>query len=378
MNNLVVVLIDEYDKGILDHIDKDDVGEIREFFRNFYGILKASDPYLKFVFITGISKFTKTSIFSQLNNLDDLTLYDEYATICGFTFDEIKTYFDEYIKQLSNKYKISYNETLNRIKYWYNGYKFGEECEKVINPFSLLNCFDELKFRNYWIESGTPMFIIKYLKTGKVYDIERFDGIKVSPNFLIPYEIEKAPPENFLFQAGYLTILDATEDYYTLGFPNVEVKNALSELVLMIGYKIENEVTIYIKENVKNGLLENDPEKLKNGLNKLFANIPYNLFDSKEKYYHSLIFTSLLMCGLNAKNEEPNNLGKSDIVVEYFDNRIWIIEIKLDKSPDKAIDQIKEKQYHNKYVDKEIYLVGININSEKRCVEEIKFEKCIR
>jgi hypothetical protein len=134
-------------------------------------------------------------------------------------------------------------------------------------------------------------------------------------------------------------------------------------------------VTIYIKENVKNGLLKNDPEKLKNGLNKLFANIPYNLFDSKEKYYHSLIFTSLLMCGLNAKNEEPNNLGKSDIVVEYFDNRIWIIEIKLDKSPDKAIDQIKEKQYHNKYVDKEIYLVGININSEKRCVEEIKFEK---
>jgi hypothetical protein len=307
--------------------------------------------------------------------LKDLTLHDRYATICGFTFDEIKTYFDEYIKQLSDKYKISYEDALNRIKYWYNGYKFGEECEKVINPFSLLNCFDELKFKNYWIESGTPMFIIKYLEKNGVYDMEKYEKYKVDKEFLFPYTIENVPPEGFLLQAGYLTILDATENYYVLGFPNVEVKSSLAKLVLMIGYKIENEVTMYIKENVKNGLLENDPEKLKNGLNKLFANIPYNLFDSKEKYYHSLIFTSLLMCGLNAKNEEPNNLGKSDIVVEYFDNRIWIIEIKLDKSPDKAIDQIKEKQYHNKYVDKEIYLVGININSEKRCVEEIKFER---
>ncbi len=369
----VVVLIDEYDRGILDHIDEEDIQEIREYFRNFYGILKGADPYLKFVFLTGISKFSKMSIFSQLNNLEDITLNDNYAVICGFTFEEIKRHFKEHIEELAKKHKISYEEALDRIRYWYNGYKFGEECDRVINPFSLLKCLKERKFKNYWIESGTPYFIVKYLKRNDVYDLEYFDRILVDKDFLVPYEIENSPPEGFLFQAGYLTILDVTEDYYVLGFPNVEVKNSLSKLVLSVGYEMNSQISLYIKENVKYGLLENDSEKLKNGLNTLFANISYNLFDSKEKYYHSLIYTALLMCGLNARNEDPNNLGRSDIIVEYFDNRVWILEIKLDKPIDEAIKQIKEKKYYNKFVGKKVYLVGISIDSKERCVKEVKF-----
>ncbi len=375
-NKQVVVLIDEYDKAILDHIDKNDIDEIREFFRNFYGILKPLDPYLKFVFITGISKFSKVSLFSQLNNLNDISLNYKYSAICGFTFDEIETYFKDHIQELAEFNKISYEEALEKIKYWYNGYCFSRNCTKVINPFSLLNCLDNMEFRNYWIDSGTPSFIVKYFRNNHgYYDLEMFDGIGISYTSLFPKPIiDKTTPESFLFQAGYLTIVDWDEEGYILSYPNVEVKSSLAEIIITYGYNILDSLAYNIIKDIKNGLFNNDPESIKQGLNLLFANIPYNLHINRESLYHSLIYTALLMCGLNARNEDPNNIGRSDIVVEYYD-RIWILEIKLDQPVEKALDQIKEKEYFNKYPNNEVTLIGVSIDSKKREIKEILIEK---
>ncbi|KLO24966.1 ATP-binding protein [Marinitoga sp. 1155] len=376
----VVILVDEYEKPILDNINNKEKAErYREILRDFYVTIKSKDEYIKFVFITGITKFTKTGVFSALNNLNDISLDTDYSQMLGYTQEEIEYYFVEYIEQTAKKFNITKEQLLKEMKKYYNGFSFDGE-HYVYNPFSILKFFQKKEFQNYWFESGSPSFLYEYIKGKK---IEYDDLVKntVSAMDFSTREIEDANANIFFTQAGYLTFKGIKRyglvKKYILDYPNLEVKNSFSKLILEANYglkedelEIVNEIYIKIAENDIKGLIEE--------IKKIISAIPYNLHKKEEKYYHSLIFTIIASAGIDVKAEELTNLGRIDLVLEYED-KIYIFEIKLDKSATDAISQIKEKKYYEKYIDNanEIYLIGININSEKRNIDDYIVEKVI-
>ncbi|WGS65501.1 ATP-binding protein [Marinitoga aeolica] len=369
----VVILVDEYEKPILDNINNKEKAErYREILRDFYVTIKSRDEYIKFVFLTGITKFTKTGVFSALNNLNDISLDNDYSQMLGYTQEELESYFAEYIKETAEKLKITEKELLQEMKKYYNGFSFDGE-HFVYNPFSILKFFQKKEFQNYWFESGSPSFIYEYIK-GKKVTYEELTKYPVSAMDFSTREIEDAKANIFFAQAGYLTFKGikryGLRKKYILDYPNIEVKNSFSELILEANYGLEE------IEEIENKIYEkieaNEIEEIK----RIISAIPYNLHQKRESYYHSLIYTILASAGLNVTAEELTNLGRSDLVLEHND-KIYLFEIKLDKSAKEAIKQIKEKKYYEKYISegKEIYIIGININSEKRDIEDYIIEK---
>ena len=234
----VVVLIDEYDKPITDSIDNlEKANEIREFLRSFYTILKDSSDYLRFIFIAGISKFSKVGIFSGLNNLKDISMMEKYGDIVGYTQQELENNFGSWIEKNSQKMSLNREELLAKIKDYYDGFSFDGKV-RVYNPFSVLNFFDEGNFYNYWYDSATPSFLAKYLKKHKIKDQKEFIHKKVSINFTSSKEIETASVESFLYQTGYLTIKEKKENMIILDYPNEEVSISMTQLILDNFYKI--------------------------------------------------------------------------------------------------------------------------------------------
>nr|WP_255350145.1 AAA family ATPase [Marinitoga sp. 1155] len=371
-----VILIDEYESPILEHINnKEKAEEFRAFLREFYKKVKTKDEYIKFVFITGITKFTKTGVFSALNNLNDISLDTDYSQMLGYTQEEIEYYFVEYIEQTAKKFNITKEELLKEMKRYYNGFSFDGE-HYVYNPFSILKFFQKKKFQNYWFESGSPSFLSKYIEDKKV-TYEDLVKNTVSSDDFTTREIEDANANIFFTQAGYLTFkgkeMYGFEEKYILDYPNLEVKNSFSKLILESNYKPKEEAYERVYE-IYEKIEKNDIKGLIEEIKKIISAIPYNLHKKEEKYYHSLIFTIIASAGIDVKAEELTNLGRSDLVIE-FDERIYLFEIKVDKSAIDAINQIKEKKYYEKYRGKEIYIIGININSEKRNIENYIIEK---
>jgi hypothetical protein len=367
----VVVLIDEYDKPLLDHLfNKDKLSEFREFLRNFYSTLKDLDPYLRFVFITGISKFSKVGVFSALNNLNDISLDDDFSNFLGHTQKEVELYFNEYINHISKEKCISKNNLLEDIKLWYDGYSFNGK-NFVYNPFSLLNYFSKSEFRNYWFTSGSPKFIVDYSKKNDLINNE-MENIEVFQSFYDKYEIESAPYTSFLFQAGYLTIKNKITIgnliKYVLSFPNLEVKQSFNELLMENVYKVDDFLNLATDINVS--LIEDNTDLLIETFKKMLSSIPYNLFSKKESFYHASIYSFLLGAGINAKCEEMTNNGRSDIVIETK-NKTYIIELKTDKV-DVSINQIKEKGYDKKYSNP--VLIGLQIDFKRRNIVDFKIE----
>nr|WP_240739339.1 ATP-binding protein [Marinitoga lauensis] len=361
----VVILVDEYEKPILDNINNKEKAErYREILRDFYVSIKSKDEYIKFVFITGITKFTKTGVFSALNNLNDISLNKKYSQMLGYTQEELEYYFKEHIKETSEEMGISEEELLKGLKEYYNGFSFDGE-HYVYNPFSILKFFEEKKFQNYWFESGSPSFLYEYIKNRKI-TYEDLVKETVSAMDFSTREIEDANANIFFTQAGYLTFKGikklGLKEKYILDYPNIEVKSSFSRLILEANYGLKglDEAENIIYEKIYN----NDIEGLIEEIKKVISAIPYNLHQKEERYYHSLIFAILAIAGLNVRAEEMTTLGRSDVVLE-FNERVYIFEAKLDKSTEEAIKQIKEKKYYEKYRGKEIYLIGINISSEK-------------
>jgi hypothetical protein len=375
----VVILVDEYEKPILDNLNNKEKAErYREILRDFYVTVKSNDEYIKFVFITGITKFTKTGVFSALNNLNDISLNEKYSQMLGYTQEELESYFEEYIEETAEKLEITKSKLLQEMKRYYNGFSFDGE-RYVYNPFSVLRFFDEGKFKNYWFESGSPSFIYEYVKGRK---IEYEDLVKYTVDSLdfTTREIEDANANIFFAQAGYLTFkgikkYGMTEEYI-LDYPNLEVKNSFSKLILEANYNLENDKLKELNRRIWKLLYKNDIEGIIEEIKKIISAIPYNLHQSRESYYHSLIFTILASSGLNVTAEELTSLGRSDLVLEHND-KIYLFEIKLDKSAKEAINQIKEKKYYEKYSGKEIYIIGVNISSEKRNIDSYLIEKII-
>ncbi|BBE31715.1 ATPase AAA [Tepiditoga spiralis] len=370
----VVILVDEYEKPILDNINnKEKAEKYREILRDFYVSIKSKDEYIKFVFMTGITKFTKTGVFSALNNLNDISLNKKYAQMLGYTQEELESNFKEHIKETAIEMNMEEKELLKNLKMYYNGFSFDGE-NSVYNPFSILRFFNEMEFQNYWFESGSPSFLYEYIK-GKKIRYEDLVKYPVSELDFSTREIEEANASIFFTQAGYLTFKGikrlGLRKKYILDYPNIEVKNSFSKIILEANYGIRE--TEQIETTIYERIYEKDIEGIIKEIKRIISAIPYNLHKKEESYYHSLIYTILASAGLNVTAEELTNLGRSDIVIE--ENVIYIMEIKIDKSAEKVLNQIKEMKYYEKYKEKEIYIIGININSEKRNIDEYKIEK---
>ena len=372
-NQKIVILIDEYDKPILDNItDKEVAREMRDAMKDFYGVIKDNDAYIQFVFITGVSKFSKMNLFSGLNNLNDITLDEKYATICGYTHDDLLTVFKEHLRGADMK----------KVKKWYNGYNyFGD---KVYNPFDILLFIDKsFKFKNYWWSTGNPSFLIDMLKTRDYY-IPELENFVATEEILDTFDVDHIELVALLWQTGYLTITGKASTpfgvKYMLNTPNKEVQTSLNSL--FINY-LTKQVTEKLKfqEKLYDMLDKPDLDGFKDTLFSLFASIPYSNFTNSklpeyEGYYASVVYAYLASIGLDLTPEDITNLGRMDLTAKLKD-KVFIFEFKLtEQASGSALKQIREKRYWEKYQDAEnIYLVGIEFSREKRNIIGYEWEK---
>ena len=358
----VVVLIDEYDKPITDNIDDlEKAKTVRKYLRSFYTVLKTYSAYLRFVFITGISKFSKVGIFSGLNNLKDISMAEKYSDIVGYTQEEREDNFSDWIEKTALKKSMDKQELLDKIKKYYDGFSFDGKM-RVYNPFSVLNFFDEGYFYNYWYNSATPSFLVKYLKKHDIKSPDSYINKEVVADFANSSEIETASVESFLFQAGYLTIKKRDEQLITLDYPNKEVSSSMAGLYLENMYNIEEYATLgnRIWKALKVGNIENTVELF----NRALKHIPYDDFSENtekniknkevergEYWYRSLFMMLLTATGLTAYPEPHDFQGRSDIVIP-FDEHIIIIEFKFAQKSSEVENKRKlgEKQV-NQYAE---------------------------
>ena len=355
----VVVLIDEYDMPILDALSKLDVlGEIRSFLQSFYKILKANDAHLRFVFLTGVSKFSKVSIFSGLNNLNDITMDTKYATICGYTQDELLSSFAGHIADFARSEHVSETEIMEAIRRWYNGYSW-DGLTSVYNPFCTLLLFDKNSFNNYWFSSGTPTFLINMIR-------ERNDvKLVLEPTQIPSVGFDSFDPVNMdtkllLFQTGYLTVKNivrsrfGVNSTYTLGIPNEEVRRSLMTYLVADYASCPISDAAPMRDQMLGQIFDGDIASFERSLKEMFARIPYQLHIPREAYYHSLLLLWLNLLGFDVMAEIPTDKGRIDAVWTWED-RVVIAEIKYASEGgcepllNDAIRQIKERRYHERF-----------------------------
>ncbi len=374
-NQKVVILIDEYDKPILDNITNKELSkEIRDRLKNIYSVIKDRDEYLKFAFLTGVSKFSRVSLFSGLNNLEDMSLNPNYATICGYTHEDVKYHFKERLFDID----------MNKLKKWYDGYNFLGE--GIYNPFDILLFFSRNKiYSNYWFETGNPSFLIEVLKQKKFF-LPDLEDIKVNESNLSSFDIDYIKIETLLFQTGYLTIKDVKERFnqrvYHLTYPNLEVKTALNEHIFeyLLTDNTLNKTPIFDAIEFK------DMKKFENAIRQLFAMLPNdsyrkNKMQNHEGYYANVIYAYLAGLGIEFRAEDTTNLGRIDLTIATPDmSQVYIIEFKVVDNKNqngKALEQIKRKKYHEKYfnVAKEIIIIGIEFSKKDKNISKFEWEK---
>ncbi len=355
----VVILIDEYDKPIIDNItNREEVIGIRDILKGFYGVMKAEDEYIRFIFMTGVSKFSKAGVFSELNNLDDITMSNRFSTMLGITQEELERYFTEHIEAVAEEMGISKEEVIEGIREWYNGYCFSRRCEKVYNPFSTMKFFSDKEFSNYWFETGTPKFLIDLIKE-RDYDLTEIPA-EVKSTMFSTYEVEDLEILPLLFQTGYLTITGYKDRYYRLDYPNREVKESFCDEILKVmgGIKDRESVIKDIKEKIE----ANDIEGMMEEIKYVLMNLPYPIREGRHRYYQSIVYLIFLLLGYEVKTEVATYRGRIDVEVE-LNNRVYIFEVKIDGGAEEGIKQARERGYGERHRGKEIWLIGIGINS---------------
>jgi hypothetical protein len=361
-----VVLVDEYDKPILDNIsDPDRVVEIREGLKNLYSVIKDSDTHIRFAFLTGVSKFSKVSLFSGLNNLTDISLDAQFANICGYTEAEMTKVFAEHLQ----------NKSREEIRKWYNGYSW--LAEKVYNPFSVLNYLRSGEFRNYWFESGTPEFLLKLFLARK-YLAPALQNTVATERLLGSFDVDSIEIETIMFQTGYLTIQDRQQfgnlTAYRLDFPNLEVRMSFTDS--LSAYLVsQRDVYEKCKINLYQALSAARIDDIGKIFHTLFAAIPHdwyrkNNLSEYEGYYASIFYCYFTALGLDVTAEDTTNHGRIDMTVR-LDNRVFIFEFKvvdLDKTAGTALEQIRKKGYAEKYRGQnlDIYLIGVEFDRNER------------
>lgn len=369
-----VLIIDEYDAPLLDVMnDKDRLPSLRQIMRNFYSPIKSLDPYLRFVFITGINKFAQLSIFSELNNLQNISMMPEYSAICGISQSEMEAGMKEQIQALAEKQKISYEEALARLKENYDGYHFCEESEDIYNPFSLIKSLNEKRFGSYWFDTGTPTYLIERLRRNPI-DETALDNMPLVPQS--DFDVSPELSDNslpMLYQTGYLTIksYDERMQLYTLGYPNKEVKIGFTR-GLLGEYPSKTGTASGFVAHFYAAMDSQDIDLAMEKLQAYLAGIPNDLENKTEKHYQTIIYLIFSLLGFYIHTEVKSAIGRADAVC-YTDNCIYVFEFKVDGSAEEALKQIDEKGYMLPYrfeEGKNLVKVGVNISSQTRTVEK--------
>jgi len=366
----VVLLIDEYDAPMLNTVsDEVMFAETRKVLNDLFSPIKDLDPYLKFVFITGISKFSQMSIFSVLNNLMDISLVPDYEAICGFTKEELRACFVEYAQALAEKNGTDTDRVFQQMKEYYDGYHFSDEmtCD-VFNPFSVLKCFALKKFGSYWFDSASPSALISLVSKFDL-DFNTYENVLTdSSRFSKPLE-RITDPIPLLFQSGYLSIKDyePEDEQYTLSYPNTEVRKAFAEQ--LVEYRSDDPDN---RTNFKNSYIsfkkDDDIDKFLLALKAFYAGFPYTLDNSakNEKHYHGLFYTALVAFGADVTVNPETALGKADIVLKMR-NTIYVMELKYKRCTQAAKSQIQKRDYCSSYLSdpRHVIMVGINFTEKE-------------
>ena len=369
----VVVLIDEYDKPMLQAIhNKELQSSYRNILKAFYGVLKSKDAYLQFALLTGVTKFSKVSVFSDLNNLMDISMDNRYATICGITEQELVTDLGEYIRDLSETLQMSYEDLLRELQERYDGYHFVENSEGLYNPFSLLNTFARKKLGNYWFETGTPTYLVELLKENH-YPLEHLTYEQATADTLTGIDTVDSSPILVLYQSGYLTIKDYDPEFetYTLGFPNKEVEEGFTRFLLPYYAHIRSGSSAFHIVNFVKEVRSGDIDGFMKRLQSFFSDTPYELVRDLELHYQNVLFIIFRLVGFYTQAEYHTSEGRVDLVIRT-DQFIYVMEFKLDGTAEEALQQIEEKQYALPFASdpRRLFKVGVNFSNATRNIEK--------
>ena len=372
----VVVLIDEYDKPLINTMDNNEENEkIKLILKSFYGVLKSNDAYLRFVFLTGVTKFSKVSVFSDLNHLDDISLNSKYSGICGITQTELEENFKFEIAALAKTTQKTYEETVLELQKLYNGYHFSENATGVYNPFSLLNTFSAQKYCYYWFATGTPTFLAKTLQSQN-YNIRKLENnVLIASSSIMDYRVEYQNVVPLLYQTGYLTIKSYRNNLYTLGFPNEEVKYGFLNELLPAFVRTPIETGNFSIGEFMQQIEDNDIEGFMTSLKAFFADIPYDAVKQKhrdEQYYQHIFYLFFTLMGQLIKTEVKNNKGRADAVVKTADS-IYVFEFKMDDNAtaEDALAQINSNDYAIPYIadGRKIVKIGVEFSQTERGIK---------
>ena len=367
----VVILIDEYDKPIIDNLTRPELREsFRETLEGFNGTLKAKDDFIRFGFLTGVTKIGKMSVFSGLNNLNDISMDDCYADICGISEKELREYFDESVQSLALKGGTTKDECYERLARMYDGYHFCENSIGVYNPFSILNTFGKMKFGEYWFETGTPSFLVQYLKYGN-YLLEDIPTTRIPADSLSGSCYDSPEPVTLMYQSGYLTLKSYDERYgeYNLDYPNEEVRSgflkSLSQYFAPALSKGNLSASAFV-DDIEKG----DVDSFMNRFTAFLSGNSYQIQGDLELYFQNTMAIMFRMMGLYVQTEYNTSNGRIDIVIETA-KYVYVIELKRDQSPEAALQQIEAKGYGKPFLasGKTIVKLGINFSSQTRTVD---------
>ncbi|MGP1521288.1 MAG: AAA family ATPase [Treponema sp.] len=390
-NKRVVILIDEYDKPLIATLENEELHEqYRSTLKAFYSVIKSSNDYIHLSFLTGVTKFSKVSIFSDLNNLFDISFDREYSSLCGITEEELLSNFEEEVQALATEYNQKYDEMLDVLRARYDGYRFSEKEERIYNPFSLFNVFAKNKLGDYWFATGTPTFLVRLLEQ-RYFDIQDLEGnIQITADDINEYRIGQENLIPLLFQTGYLTVKDYREEglsyvgRYTLGYPNDEVKYAMVKRLMKIYIDATASFNADFKvDKFESAMRKGDIERVLTLIKALMASIPYDSLPEdklflREQNYQTTIYLIFRLMGEYVRTEVHSSQGRSDVEVETADS-IYIFEFKVGGKPQDAIAQIKETGYAEKHKasNKNIFLIGATIARGKRTLGKWVVEKVL-
>lgn len=366
----VVVLVDEYDKPLLQALgDGALLEDYRKTLKAFYGVLKSSDRYLRFVFLTGVTKFAQVSVFSDLNQLNDISMKPQYATICGITRQELEVTFAPELEQLAMTNDMTREEVLDKMQVTYDGYHFCEFSEGVFNPFSVLNVFDGYKFANYWFQTGTPTFLVELLKESE-YDLRTLiDGVEATASSFMEYRVDANNPIPLIYQSGYLTIKDYDKRFgnYLLQFPNNEVKYSFLDFLVPFYTSIVDEERGFYMGKFVRELEAGDYNSFLTRLQAFFADFPYELNDKTERHYQVVFYLVFKLMGQFTNAEVLSARGRADAVVKT-PKYIYVFEFKLNGTAEQALKQIDDKGYLIPYQadGRELIKIGVEFSAEER------------
>lgn len=369
----VVVLVDEYDKPLLQTIDRPGLqAAYRDTLKAFFGVLKTRDEYIRFSFLTGVTKFSHVSVFSDLNNLNDISMDAAYADLCGISEKELLACFGESIQALAEANGMTFEEACEELRKRYDGYHFCEDSVGVYNPFSLLNTFAKRKFKDYWFETGTPTFLIALLREND-YVLGDLQGVKVDINGLRDVDRMHVDPTPVLYQSGYLTIKDYDNymETYTLTFPNQEVERGFTKALMPFYARTSNRATSSFLDGFVRDVRQGAPDSFMERLQVMLSDNDYRVAGKMEIYFQNVLYVIFKMLGFYVQVERATSRGRMDVTMQTPEY-VYVMELKLDGTATEALRQIKEKEYAKPFQSdgRKVYLIGVNFSSETRGIEE--------